>query len=81
MRKILYAVAILALATTACGGNGEADTKSDSLTVTPVKKVKAESFAATTNIRYIDRDSLLVKFDYARHTMDECHQIAMALQQ
>ncbi len=82
MKKILYAVAILALGvTTACGGNGEADAKSDSLTITPVKKVKSESFAATTNIRYIDRDSLLFKFDYARHTMDECHQIAVALQQ
>ena len=83
MKKILYAVAILALGVnTACGGNGENDgEKTDSLTAAPVKKVKAEAFAATTNIRYIDRDSLLVKFDYSRNTMDECHRIAVALQQ
>lgn len=85
MKKILYAVAILAVggmtvATTACGEE-KGDGKTDSLKIDTIAKVKAEAFPASTNIRYIDRDSLLMGFDYARKTMDECHQIAVQLQQ
>lgn len=84
MKKLTFAARVLLIALStvslaACGSGDKTDGPDS------VKNVKAaqqgEAFTAQTNIRYIDRDSLLKHYDYAIDQTKVVDQIQLELQQ
>lgn len=76
-RVLLFAISTLSLA--ACGSG---DKKEDADSVKNVKAApQGEAFAAQTNIRYIDGDSLMKHYDYAIDQDQVIQQIQLELQQ
>ena len=68
---------ILALSTTACGGDPAADKSS----ATPTSAATPADGATTINIRYIDIDSVLSSYTLAQQLMEEQQREMLKLQQ
>ena len=90
MKKSVFSVLLMAtfsvtfsFATLSCSGSGESDSTSDSTVVmTPdTSKVEHEGFAVRTNIRYVDMDSILSAYVYAKQEMAKLENKSFELQQ
>ena len=82
MKKLACAATMLltvfAFTATSCGGDQK---KEESTAKTEVKgEQKGDSYETTTNIRYIDRDTLLAHYDYAVEQSKIIEQIDLDLQ-
>lgn len=87
MKKSVFSVLALStvfiLSAASCGGGDKNTSTDDSSTVlTPdTSKVEHEGFAAKTNIRYVDIDSILSGYTYARQEMEKLDKKSFELQQ
>ncbi len=82
--KIMLATMAMSIVTmTACGnGSGdESEGQKDSTTKTTTVKPDDKGFVAQTNIRYIERDTIMEKYTFAQTTLEQCQKIALELQQ
>lgn len=85
MKQLVFAVALLLAGTTvttitSCSGDGAAD-KTDSIKKEVKGEQKGESFEVKTNIRYVDFDSVMANYEYAKEQGKVLEQIATQLQQ
>lgn len=83
MKQLVIAVALLlASGAAAISCSGEASKESADTTKKEIKgEQKGESFAVTTNIRYVDFDTVMANYEYAKEQSKVLEQIAMQLQQ
>ena len=83
MKQLVIAVALLlacGAASTSC--SGESSKESADTVKKEVKGVqKGESFTVTTNIRYVDFDTIMANYEYAKEQSKVLEQIAAQLQQ
>lgn len=79
----LVAVMAVSLSFVSCGGSDDKKDGSEGAGVqTPdTSKVDHDSFAATTNIRFVDMDSILRGYDYSRQESEKLDQKSLELQQ
>ncbi len=85
MKQLVLAVALFlagstAVTTASCSGEGSADS-ADSTKKEVKGEQKGESFTASTNIRYVDFDSVMANYEYAKEQGKVLEQIAAQLQQ
>lgn len=85
MKQLVIAVAALIAAGSlmaSCSNGGDNTKDSADSTKKEVKgEQKGESFEASTNIRYVDFDSVMANYDYAKEQGKVLEQIAAQLQQ
>lgn len=76
-------VATFSFVTLSCGGSDkETDASDSTMNLIPdTAKVEHDGFAATTNIRYVDLDSILSGYEYARQEMAKLEKKSFELQQ
>ena len=89
MKKSVFSVLAVSVATVtmsflvSCGGgnseNGDGDTSSVALPDTA--KIAHDGFTPTTNIRYIDLDSVVAAYEYAKQEMSKFESKSLELQQ
>ena len=84
--SVLCASALIAAMTfsaTSCGGS-ESDNSKDNasnIQVVDTAKIDHDGFTPTTNIRYIDSDSIIHAYDYAKQELAKLDQKSLELQQ
>lgn len=85
MKQLVIAVAVLIAGGSlmaSCSNGGDSTKDSADSTKKEVKgEQKGESFEASTNIRYVDFDSVMANYDYAKEQGKVLEQIATQLQQ
>lgn len=86
VKSVLFAAAVLtAISSTAvsCGSGDSEKGSNDStnINVPDTSKVAHEGFAPTTNIRYVDIDSIVSGYEYAKQEMSKLESKSLELQQ
>lgn len=77
---ITASLIIASMAMWSCGSSDEAkDTKSTNDSTAAVRP-SDDGFTAQTNIRYVEQDSLMSAYVFAKETAEKCTQIAAELQ-
>lgn len=77
--------AFTAFATVSCSNSDSKednkDAESSSINAPDTTKIEHEGFAPTTNIRYVDIDSIAAAYEYAKQEMEKFNQKSLELQQ
>ena len=83
MKQLVIAVALLlacGAASTSCSGESSKES-ADTVKKEVKGEQKGESFTVTTNIRYVDFDTIMANYEYAKEQSKVLEQIAAQLQQ
>lgn len=81
MKKLAIAASLLiaAVSIVSCGSSSDEKDKNDS-TKTAGVKPKDAGFVSQANIRYVEQDSLMHAYTFAKETAEKCTKIATDLQ-